>query len=166
MRSSLPQIIIAPQRLPRFGEVLKALVPRFEGRIGRRGFWFGSAVVAVLLFVAERWLFKYLPHQASIIMVALAAFALYPFGALATKRGLDRGHSSQFGVRIVLITVLAGLAARWLSGGPLAVYVNLLNIALWFFTLVDLGLMPSVSEKPIVQKQVGVRRLRLLDKQA
>jgi uncharacterized membrane protein YhaH (DUF805 family) len=123
---------------------LPALLSSFEGRIGRREFWAGSIVLAVVLYLAERWLHHALPLRAPGIMVLLAALAIYPFGALAAKRAADRGHDARWGLILVLLSVAAGMAARLAAGTGFAFAASMASLLVWLHALVTLGLMPGV----------------------
>ena len=50
----------------------------FEGRIGRGPFWLGNAVVALALFLIERFTIKSGIASAAQIIAFSGAFALYP----------------------------------------------------------------------------------------
>lgn len=125
------------------------LLTDFDGRIGLRRFWLGSAIVALALFAMQRVapsLFGYRAEQA----VAFAhAFALFPWAALAAKRANDRGSSGLYGIILICAIVLPGQVRPLL---PIAWAPSLDTISLiaWLFALVDLGLMPSArAEEPL-----------------
>ncbi len=120
----------------------------FEGRIGRRAFWTGGIVIALVLALADSLVRRKFglasAASASFLMNVLAA---YPMAALATKRGLDRGRSPFWGVGLVLALVIGSLVtaltARWLMAhAPLI--MTLLHYGagmLWLILLIDLGMM-------------------------
>jgi uncharacterized membrane protein YhaH (DUF805 family) len=156
MRTFLPHVTFDPARLGRSLGWLMALLFHFEGRTGRRDFWAGSAVVAGLLLIIERVLFRHMPLHTPLAMTLIGAAALYPFAALATKRGRHRGHGENWGVVVLLLALACGMLARSLSGTAWALPASTASVALWLFTLVDLGLMPAPGPEHIRVRQVGV----------
>ncbi|WP_439573436.1 DUF805 domain-containing protein [Phreatobacter sp.] len=116
----------------------------FEGRIPRRGFWAGVAVLNLFGYIASRLASDFL-GQAAVAVVALAF--LYPALALAAKRSHDRGRSEAW-LLVFFVPVLAiGLAQVAGLGdpvGPLGTLLFLLGlwvIAALILLAVDLGLL-------------------------
>jgi uncharacterized membrane protein YhaH (DUF805 family) len=149
MRVVMPHVSIDPARFSALLARLSGLLLAFDGRIGRRAFWAGSLGVALALLLFERVLAKALPQHAPLAMVIASAAALYPFAALATKRGRERGHGEHWGVGLVLLTLATGLTAQALAGGAWALQASLASLGLWMFTLIDLGLCPAAQERPL-----------------
>ena len=148
MRSFWPHLPVDLSRLPSLLSKGRELMFDFQGHAGRRDFWIGTALIAVFLLILERVLFRHWPMHAPLAMLLCGAVMIYPFGALATKRGRDRGHGENWGMGLVIAAMLTGIATKVLSGGPWALHASLASIGVWLFTLVDLGLMPSASERP------------------
>jgi uncharacterized membrane protein YhaH (DUF805 family) len=119
------------------------LLTDFDGRIGRRQFWLGSVLIAlVLLAVQELAELLVAPLTARQYAAFAGAFALFPWAALAAKRAVDRGGGSLFGILLVCAIVLPGqlrphLSAIWSPS------LDTIALLAWIVALVDLGLMPS-----------------------
>lgn len=127
----------------------------FDGRIGRRAFWLGTAGVALALWAIERLATRAeLAHGAEIIAFA-GAFAIYPWAALAAKRATDRNRPRATGIAMVIGTVLLSLIAKAVSGGAPASVMGYLAAALWLVSLVDLGLMPSAPARPALHEDAA-----------
>lgn len=116
----------------------------FEGRIPRRGFWAGAAVLNLFGYIASRLAADFL-GQAAVALVALGF--LYPALALAAKRAHDRGRSEAWLLAFfvpVLAIGLAQVAGLGDPNGPLGTVLFLLGLwvlaALILFAI-DLGLM-------------------------
>ncbi|KPF62408.1 hypothetical protein IP69_20725 [Bosea sp. AAP35] len=118
------------------------LLTDFDGRIGLRRFWLGSALVALGLFGIQKFAFTFFYFEAEKIVAFAQAFALFPWAALAAKRATDRGSSGLYGIILICVIVLPAHLKPWL---PYAWTPSLDTVALiaWLFALVDLGLMPS-----------------------
>jgi uncharacterized membrane protein YhaH (DUF805 family) len=119
------------------------LLTDFDGRIGRARFWFGCALVALCLMAIERALpFLTTRPLAAQLNAFAAAFALFPWAALAAKRASDRGSVPLFGILLVCAVVLPGLVKPALSvaWGP---SLDTIVLIAWTVALVDLGLMPA-----------------------
>jgi uncharacterized membrane protein YhaH (DUF805 family) len=131
-----------------------ALFFAFEGRIGRRAFWIGGIVIALVLALADTIMRRKFglatAASASFLMSVIAA---YPMAALAAKRGLDRGRSAFWGVGLVLALVVGSLvtalATRWLvvHAPPLLTLLRLGAGMLWLILLIDLGMVGSAQDK-------------------
>lgn len=121
------------------------LLTRFDGRIGLRAFWLGNGLIALALLGVE-WAASRNPGLAAERAAAFAqAFALFPWAALAAKRAADRGGAPLFGILLVCAIVLPGQLVALM---PVAWTPSLRTISLiaWLAALVDLGLLPGVSE--------------------
>ncbi len=118
------------------------LLTDFEGRIGLRRFWLGSAVVALALLAIRQTAPALFGHGGEKVIAFAQAFALFPWAALAAKRAVDRGSSGLYGILLICAIVLPGQMQPWL---PYAWAPSLDTVSLiaWLFALVDLGLMPS-----------------------
>ena len=118
----------------------------FEGRIGLKLFWAGSALVALTLFAVQRISPLMLDYRDARFVVAFAgAFALFPWAALAAKRATDRGGASLFGILLVCAIVVPDLLRPLVSFGWRPSLEAIATIA-WVVALIDLGLMPSAHE--------------------
>lgn len=122
------------------------LLTDFDGRIGLGRFWLGSAIVALTLLALQQGAPHLFGRDARIVVAFANAFALFPWAALAAKRATDRGGSSLFGILLVCAIVLPGHLKPFLSA---AWEPSLDTIALiaWMVALVDLGMMPSATER-------------------
>ncbi len=116
----------------------------FEGRIGLRHFWLGSALVALALLGVQQLAPALSFFHAEQIVAFANAFALFPWAALAAKRATDRGSAPLYGIILICTIVLPGQLQPWL---PYAWAPSLDTVSLiaWLFALVDLGLMPSAQ---------------------
>ena len=116
----------------------------FEGRIGLRRFWLGSALVALALLGVQKLAPTLFFFHAEKVIAFANAFALFPWAALAAKRATDRGSAPLYGIVLICTIVLPGQLQPWL---PFAWAPSLDTVSLiaWLFALVDLGLMPSVQ---------------------
>lgn len=114
----------------------------FEGRIGLRHFWLGSALVAFALLGVQKVAPILFFFDAEKVIAFAKAFALFPWAALAAKRATDRGSAPLYGIALICAIVLPGQLQPWL---PYAWAPSLDTVSLiaWLFALVDLGLMPS-----------------------
>jgi uncharacterized membrane protein YhaH (DUF805 family) len=131
-----------------------AVLFAFEGKIGRRAFWIGGIVIALVLALADSLIRRTFglaaAASASFLMGVIAA---YPMAALAAKRGLDRGRSAFWGVVLVLALVVGSLvmtlASRWLTAhAPLILTsLRLGTGAIWLVLLIDLGMMGPAQDK-------------------
>lgn len=120
----------------------------FDGRIGLRAFWLGSAAIALTLFAVQ----KIAPHLADLrtagVMTAFAgAFALFPWAALAAKRATDRGSTPLFGILLICAIVLPEHLRLFMPFGWRPSLEAISTIA-WVVTFIDLGLMPSAKDEP------------------
>ncbi len=123
---------------------LYRLLTDFDGRIGLRQFWLGSAIVALMLLaVRQAALHLAYPQYAPAIIAFAGAFALFPWAALAAKRAVDRGSTPLFGILLICAIVLPRHLHLVM---PLAWDASLDTVSLmaWLVALVDLGMMPSV----------------------
>lgn len=121
------------------------LLTDFDGRIGLRQFWLGSAIVALTLWAIQHWAPQLLGRDTRQLIAFANAFALFPWAALAAKRATDRGGSSLFGILLVCAIVLPEhlkpiLSAAWEPS------LDTIALIAWVVALVDLGLMPSAAE--------------------
>lgn len=155
MRMLRPRFAFDPTRLAALEDRAWFVLTSFQGRIGRREFWVGSAAIVLMLFAFEKATWRQAPHHAPLILIVAGALAVYPFAALATKRALDRGHGQNWGVAAVMLAVGTGLAAKALSAGPWALHASAAALVVWLATLVDLGLLPSVSSQEEPARPVG-----------
>lgn len=125
--------------------ILIRLLTDFDGRIGLRSFWFGSILVALVLYAVQR-IAPHLSASYTPQIVAFAgAFALFPWAALAAKRATDRGGSSLFGILLVCAIVLPTQLKPHISlfwGTSL----NTITLISWVVALVDLGMLPGRPE--------------------
>ncbi len=129
---------------------MTGMLTRFDGRIGRLGFWAGALVTGLatgLLMMAAQWLTR--PTDGPQVATAAVLLAMcWPLSAVFAKRLHDRGRPGAPWIVILLapnilrrfveLGFAAGLAtgtANWLLIGASAV------TSVW--TLVDLGLMPG-----------------------
>lgn len=121
---------------------LYRLLTDFDGRIGLRSFWFGSAIVAVALYAIQLAAPLVSPDHARQITAIAGALALFPWAALAAKRAADRGSASIFGILLVCAIVLPGQLKLYL---PVIWAPSLTTITLiaWVVALIDLGLLPG-----------------------
>lgn len=121
----------------------------FDGRIGLRPFWIGSAAVALLLLGVQRTAPILFDRDTAYFIVHFAgAFALFPWAALAAKRASDRGGSSLFGILLICAIVLPEQLRPVLSIGWRPSLEAIATIA-WVIAFVDLGLMPAARpEEP------------------
>lgn len=126
------------------------LLTSFDGTIGRAGFWTGSALVAGLLALVER--FSAGSASAAEMTAFAGAFAMFPWAALGARRARDRGRPWLYGSLLVVAIVLLGLLAPMRPGDGLGG----LSLVLWLLALVDLGLMPG---KPLRPDRHAVARL-------
>ena len=120
------------------------LLTDFDGRIGLRRFWLGSALVAFALLGLQQIAPTLFGHDAARAVAFGHSFALFPWAALAAKRAVDRGSTSLYGIVLICAIVLPGQIQPWL---PYAWAPSLDTVSLiaWLFALVDLGLMPSAQ---------------------
>lgn len=119
----------------------------FDGRIGLRSFWLGSAAVALALFALQRFLPLLTDRQSTETIVAFAgALALFPWAALAAKRANDRGSTPLFGILLVCAIVLPEHLRLWMPFGWRPSLEAISTIA-WIAAFIDLGLMPSAKDE-------------------
>jgi len=131
------------------------LLTDFDGRIGLRRFWLGSALVAFALLGIQKLASTFFYFEAEKIVAFAQAFALFPWAALAAKRATDRGSSGLYGIILICVIVLPAHLEPWL---PYLWAPSLDTVALiaWLFALVDLGLMPSArSREPLAADAPG-----------
>ncbi|KPH80893.1 DUF805 domain-containing protein [Bosea vaviloviae] len=121
---------------------LVRLFTDFEGRIGLRQFWLGSALVALALFGVQKFAPSLFFFHAEKIVAFANAFALFPWAALAAKRATDRGSAPLYGIVLICAIVLPGQLQPWLPY-LWAPSLDTMSLIAWLFALVDLGLMPS-----------------------
>ncbi len=134
---------------------LVRLLTDFDGRIGLRAFWLGSAIVALALLTVQQLAPRLADrHAADQIIAFTGAFALFPWAALSAKRATDRGSSALFGILLVCAIVLPGQLKSYLSiiWTPSLDTVSLLA---WCVALVDLGLMPSAHDEARLAEPVA-----------
>jgi uncharacterized membrane protein YhaH (DUF805 family) len=129
----------------------------FEGRIGRVPFWLGNAVVALVLFLIERFAVRSGVSAAGQIIAFAGAFALYPWSALAAQRACDRGRPALYGMVLVLLILLSALAYRLLPVGTLATIAGLVSGLVWLVALIDLGLLPGNGKHPLAAPRTNVK---------
>ena len=127
------------------------LLTDFDGRIGLRAFWLGSAVVALAL-LGIRQAAPHLagPYHGHVVAFA-GAFALFPWAALAAKRSVDRGGTALFGILLVCAIVLPG-HLRPLMPIAWAPSLDTIPLIAWIVALVDLGMLPG-------ERRAGADRL-------
>ncbi len=117
-----------------------------DGRIGLRAFWFGTAAVALSLFVIQRLAPQLAaPATAAAIIAFAKSFALFPWCALAAKRAKDRGGSSLFGILLICAIVMPQLMLPHVPFGWRPSLEAIGTIA-WVVAFIDLGLMPSAHQ--------------------
>lgn len=121
------------------------LLTDFDGRIGLRQFWLGSALIALALFGIQKVAPALFFFQAEKIVAFANAFALFPWVALAAKRATDRGSAPLYGIILICAIVLPGQLQPWLPY-LWAPSLDTVSLIAWLFALVDLGLMPSVHD--------------------
>lgn len=119
------------------------LLFNFEGRIGRLPFWLGLISVLATTFAVERWLAQAFPANGPLLGVMAGALAVYPISALATKRGVDRGHGESWGVVLLLLIIAEAAVAGFIGQGPFAALASFCALSVWVFALADLGLLPA-----------------------
>lgn len=117
----------------------------FDGRIGLRWFWFGSAMVALGLHGVALVAPLLVGRSAPTLVAFAGAFALFPWAALAAKRANDRGGSALFGILLVCAIVLPGQLEPVLAGVWMA-SLDTISLIAWIVALIDLGLMPGIAE--------------------
>jgi len=131
--------------------VLIRLFSDFDGRIGLRAFWFGSAVVALILLALQKLVPQFTDRQTAQTIIAFAgAFALFPWAALAAKRASDRGSVPLFGILLICAIVLPEQLRSWLPFGWRPSLEAISTIA-WVVAFIDLGLMPSAKDETLAQ---------------
>lgn len=127
--------------------VLIRLFSDFDGRIGLRAFWFGSAMVALTLLALQRIVPQFTDHQTAQTTLAFVnAFALFPWAALAAKRANDRGSVPLFGILLICAIVLPEQLRPHLPFGWRPSLEAISTIA-WIVAFIDLGLMPSAKHE-------------------
>jgi uncharacterized membrane protein YhaH (DUF805 family) len=129
----------------------------FEGRIGRGPFWLGNGLVALMLFLVERFAVRFGASSAGQIIAFAGAFALYPWSALASQRASDRGRPAHYGMGLVLLILLSALVCRMLPSGAPASLAGLFSGLVWLLALVDLGLMPGASTQPLAERRTNAK---------
>ncbi len=131
--------------------VLIRLFSDFDGRIGLRAFWFGSAAVALTLLALQKLAPQFTDRQTAQTIVAFAsAFALFPWAALAAKRANDRGSTPLFGIMLICAIVLPDHLRTWLPFGWRPSLEAISTMA-WIGAFIDLGLMPSAKDETVAQ---------------
>lgn len=131
--------------------VLIRLFSDFDGRIGLRAFWLGSAAVALTLLAIQKLVPQFTDRNTAQTIVAFAqAFALFPWAALAAKRANDRGSTPLFGILLICAIVLPEQLRAWLPFGWRPSLEAISTIA-WIAAFVDLGLMPSAKDEAVAQ---------------
>lgn len=126
--------------------VLIRLLTDTDGRIGLVGFWLGNALVALGVLALQQAGLSVGGLAGDRIGAFAAAFALFPWAALAAKRAADRGRPRLYGIALVSAIVLLGLVAPLMTPGREQALV-LATSLLWLVALVDLGLLPGVAPK-------------------
>jgi uncharacterized membrane protein YhaH (DUF805 family) len=117
----------------------------FDGRIGRRDFWLGTATIALVLFATQKILPQMTDRQSARLIVAFVnAFALFPWAALAAKRATDRGSTSLFGILLICAIVLPEQLRLYLPFGWRPSLEAISTIA-WVTAFIDLGLLPAAK---------------------
>lgn len=129
---------------------LQNLLFSFEGRIRRLPFWLGVSGILAAALVLERWVAAIVPAHGPLASVMVGSLAIYPLGALATKRGIDRGHGETWGVTLLLLIVAEGALAGYIGHGPFAALASFCALGLWMFALADLGILPAPDEAETV----------------
>ncbi len=136
------------------------LLSRFEGRVGRAGFWCGTALVALLLLATERLAVGLGDFRAAQIVAFAGAFALFPWSALAAKRARDRGRHPLYGAALVVAIVLLGLGSGF-ADVTTSRLLDALSLTLWLTALIDLGMLPaSDARKPVATGQPDAKPAR------
>jgi len=131
--------------------VLIRLFSDFDGRIGLRAFWFGSAVVALTLLGVQKLVPQFTDrYTAQTIFAFASAFALFPWAALAAKRANDRGSTPLFGILLICAIVLPDQMRAWLPFGWRPSLEAISTMA-WIVAFIDLGLMPSAKDEAAAQ---------------
>lgn len=133
------------------------LLSRFEGRIGRAGFWCGTALIALALLGIEQAVSGLGDFRAAQIGAFASTFALFPWSALAAKRARDRGRPALYGAALVVAIVLLGLGSR-LADIATGRLLDALSLALWLTALIDLGLLPAGNaHKPVAEVEADAK---------
>ena len=121
-----------------------------EGRIGRKMWWIGSiilAVIAIVISLIVSGLFGPLSFATRLIDFIVVLVLAYPAYALAAKRFQDRNKNGALGAILIGIGVLSSLLQLFgLTGSPvdpnaLGMVLGLatLIVAIWY--LIDLGIL-------------------------
>ncbi|MCU4179395.1 DUF805 domain-containing protein [Bosea sp. BH3] len=135
--------------------VLIRLFSDFDGRIGLRAFWLGSAIVALTLLALQRIVPQFTDRQtAQTALAFINAFALFPWAALAAKRANDRGSVPLFGILLICAIVLPEQLRQYLPFGWRPSLEAISTIA-WIVAFIDLGLMPSAKPEEAAQPAVA-----------
>ncbi|WP_439498067.1 DUF805 domain-containing protein [Bosea sp. (in: a-proteobacteria)] len=134
------------------------LLTAFDGRIGRTAFWFGNLLVALTLLLTEAMATRHAGAYSEQVIAFAGAFALFPWSALAAKRGSDRGRPRLYGTLLVAAIVLLGLGAR-LADASMVRALDSLALLLWLIALIDLGLLPAGdASRPVAELEAGAKR--------
>lgn len=136
---------------------LLTLLTGFEGRIGRAAFWSGTALVALALALADIGSARFGGLHAVQITAFAGTFALFPWSALAAKRGRDRGRPWYYGPTLVIVIVLSGLGPGHLEAAA-AKTLGAFSLLLWLVALIDLGLLPGcIAPESVAETEAGAK---------
>ncbi|MGO4739525.1 DUF805 domain-containing protein [Bosea sp. 2KB_26] len=136
---------------------LLTLLTGFEGRIGRAAFWSGTTLVAVALVLADIGSVRLGGVHGPEITAFAGTFALFPWSALAAKRGRDRGRSWYYGPTLVIAIVLSGLGPDHFEAAA-AKTLGAFSLLLWLVALIDLGLLPGCNAPvPVAETQADAK---------
>lgn len=136
---------------------LLTLLTGFEGRIGRAAFWSGTALVALALALTDIASARPGGLHASQMTAFAGAFALFPWSALAAKRGRDRGRPWYYGPTLVIVIVLSGLGPGHLDAAAAKAF-GAFSLLLWLVALIDLGLLPGcIAPVSVAETEAGAK---------
>ena len=136
---------------------LLTLLTGFEGRIGRAAFWSGTALVALALALIDIASARLGGLHTPQITAFAGTFALFPWSALAAKRGRDRGRPWYYGPTLVIAIVLSGLGPGHLDAAAAKAF-GALSLLLWLVALIDLGLLPGcIAPVSVAETKAGAK---------
>jgi uncharacterized membrane protein YhaH (DUF805 family) len=136
------------------------LLTDFDGRIGLSRFWFGSALVALMLLAIQHGAPHLAGRHAGPIIAFANAFALFPWAALAAKRSTDRGGTALFGILLVCAMVLPGQLKPFLTSYVWGPSLDTIALLAWLVALVDLGMLPSAHDDERVAEAAADAKAR------